>query len=50
MIQKTNLSEAEHLKLRRDWVEKYIALLLKDGGKRGCPSYSEMFSFIVKKY
>lgn len=35
MLQETHLSEVEHLKLRRDWVEQIYSASHKGGRKRG---------------
>lgn len=35
MLQETHLSEAEHLKLRRDWVEQIYSASHEGGRKRG---------------
>ena len=51
MLQETHLSEAEHLKLKRDWVEQIYSASYEEGRKRGVAILiKKMYFLIMKKY
>lgn len=51
MLQETHLSEAEHLKSRRDWVEQIYSASHEGGRKRGVRRNQKECCFLIpKKY